>query len=77
MRAVSSRHGEFRHPVAFWLGVVACAADAALHIPMYYGVRDVGYRMAGMRPDPAMLIGMALPSAAASADVSNPRDAAR
>jgi putative MFS transporter len=77
VRAVSLRHGEFRHPVAFWPGVVACAASAALHIPSYYGARDMGYRMAGMRPDPAMLIGMALLSAAASADISNPRDAAR
>jgi MFS transporter, putative metabolite:H+ symporter len=51
---------QFRHPVAFWLGSAACAAGVILHLPMYYSARGMGYRMAGMRPDPAMLIGMAL-----------------
>jgi putative MFS transporter len=27
---------------------------------MYFGARDMGYQMAGMRPDPAMISGMAL-----------------
>ena len=54
------RASEFRHPVAFWLGVVACAVGVGLHLPMYYGARTMGYRMAGMRPDAAMIIGMAL-----------------
>lgn len=60
MTTGSPRHGDFRHAVAFWLGVVACAAGVVLHIPMYYGARDMGYRMAGMRPDPAMITGMVL-----------------
>lgn len=50
----------FRSGRAFWLGVSACTAGVLLHLPMYYGARDMGYRMAGMTPDPAMLIGMAL-----------------
>jgi MFS transporter, putative metabolite:H+ symporter len=60
MSAGSARHAEFRHPVAFWLGAAACAAGVILHIPMYYGARTMGYRMAGMQPDAAMIIGMAL-----------------
>jgi MFS transporter, putative metabolite:H+ symporter len=54
------RWRRFEHPVAFWLGTVACTAGVALHIPMYVGARDMGYRMAGMHPDAAMLAGMAL-----------------
>lgn len=50
----------FEHPVAFWLGAVACTVGVALHIPMYYSARGMGYRMAGMRPDAAMIIGMVL-----------------
>jgi putative MFS transporter len=46
--------------VAFWLGTAACVAGVALHIPMYVGARQMGYRMAGMHPDAAMLTGMAL-----------------
>lgn len=49
----------FRHPVAFWCGA-ACAAGVLLHLPMYYDARTMGYHMAGMRPDAAMLAGMAL-----------------
>jgi MFS transporter, putative metabolite:H+ symporter len=55
-----SHSSEFRHPVAFWTGVIACTAGVALHIPMYYSARTVGYRMAGMKPDAAMIIGMVL-----------------
>lgn len=50
----------FEHPIAFWFGVVACSAGVVLHLPMYYDARTMGYRMAGMRPDAAMLVGMAL-----------------
>jgi putative MFS transporter len=60
VRAGPARRSEFRHPVAFWLGVIACAVGVALHIPMYYSARGMGYQMAGMRPDPAMIIGMVL-----------------
>lgn len=50
----------FEHPAAFWLGVAACTTGVVLHLPMYYDARSMGYKMAGMRPDAAMLIGMAL-----------------
>jgi MFS transporter, putative metabolite:H+ symporter len=45
---------------AFWLGGAACTAGVLLHLPMYFGSADMGYRMAGMRPDAPMLAGMAL-----------------
>jgi putative MFS transporter len=51
---------QFRSRPIFWLGVIACTAGVLLHLPMYYDARHMGYRMAGMTPDPAMLIGMAL-----------------
>lgn len=50
----------FEHPVAFWCGAVACTVGVALHLPMYYSARSMGYRMVGMRPDGEMLVGMAL-----------------
>jgi putative MFS transporter len=50
----------FQHPVAFWLGSLACAAGVLLHLPMYHSARSMGYRMAGMKPDPEMIVGMAL-----------------
>jgi MFS transporter, putative metabolite:H+ symporter len=50
----------FAHPGAFWFGVTACAVGVLLHLPMYWSTRSMGFRMAGMTPDPAMLIGMAL-----------------
>lgn len=54
------RSARFPHPAAFWLGAAACVIGVALHFPMYYSARAMGYRMAGMRPDPAMIAGMAL-----------------
>src|SRR2546429_8482910 len=50
----------FSRPPAFWLGIAACVAGVALHLPMYVGARDRGFRLAGMQPDPPMLAGMAL-----------------
>ena len=49
-----------RHTVAFVFGIAACTTGVLLHLPMYLGARDMGYQMAGMRPDPAMISGMAL-----------------
>jgi MFS transporter, putative metabolite:H+ symporter len=57
-RLTRIRH--FQHPVAFWLGVLACATGVGLHLPMYLGSRDMGYHMAGMAPDSSMIIGMGL-----------------
>jgi putative MFS transporter len=50
----------FEHPVAFWTGAAACTAGVALHLPMYFGARSMHYVMSGMKPDAAMLAGMAL-----------------
>ncbi|HEY0500989.1 MAG TPA: MFS transporter [Kutzneria sp.] len=50
----------FPHPVVFWLGIAACVAGVLLHLPMYFGARDMGYHLADMAPDPPMLTGMAL-----------------
>jgi MFS transporter, putative metabolite:H+ symporter len=50
----------FEHPVAFWLGAAACTTGVILHIPMYYSARTMGYHMAGMHPDAAMITGMGL-----------------
>jgi MFS transporter, putative metabolite:H+ symporter len=54
------RWKRFEHPIAFWVGAAACATGVILHIPMYYSARTMGYRMAGMPPDSAMIVGMAL-----------------
>jgi MFS transporter, putative metabolite:H+ symporter len=50
----------FEHPAAFWAGMLACTAGVALHLPMYIGARDMGYRLDGMSPDAPMITGMAL-----------------
>jgi MFS transporter, putative metabolite:H+ symporter len=50
----------FGSPRAFWLGSAACTVGVLLHLPMYFGAADMGYRMAGMRPDAPMIAGMAL-----------------
>jgi putative MFS transporter len=50
----------FQHPLAFWVGAAACTAGVGLHLPMYISSRSMGYQMAGMTPDPAMIIGMVL-----------------
>jgi len=54
----SERAVSFRHPVAFWFGVAACALGVGLHLPMYLGARGMGYKMVGMRPDASMIVGM-------------------
>ena len=50
----------FPHPVAFWFGTLATTLGVVLHLPMYIGARDMGYRLVGMPMDPAMMVGMAL-----------------
>lgn len=50
----------FEHPLAFWLGALACTTGVLLHLPMYLGARAMGYVLAGMTPDPPMVIGMVL-----------------
>jgi putative MFS transporter len=46
--------------VAFWVGVVCCVSGVLLHLPMYFGARDMHYQLNGMTPDAPMLAGMAL-----------------
>ncbi len=50
----------FHHPVAFWFGTAATTAGVILHLPMYLGARDMGYKLAGMPVDRPMMAGMAL-----------------
>lgn len=50
----------FPHPGVFWTAIAACTAGVLLHLPMYLKARNMGYHLAGMRPDPPMLIGMVL-----------------
>lgn len=56
----AGRVRQIRRPAAFWLGVLACTAGVALHLPMYLGARDMHYRLVGMHPDPPMIAGMVL-----------------
>lgn len=50
----------FPHPVAFWFGTLATILGVVLHLPMYVGARDMGYRLVGMPMDTSMMIGMLL-----------------
>jgi putative MFS transporter len=50
----------FHRPGAFWVGSAAITVGVALHLPMYLGARDMGYRLVGMPIDAAMVAGMAL-----------------
>lgn len=48
------------HRGAFWGGTVAVVAGVVLHLPMYAEAKDMGYRLAGMPMDTAMVVGMVL-----------------
>ena len=50
----------FHHPIAFWLGCAGLVAGVLSHVPMFMHASHMGYRMAGMPMDTAMLIGMGL-----------------
>ena len=50
----------FPHPAAFWFGTAATTVGVILHLPMYLGAHDMGYRLVGMPIDIPMMIGMAL-----------------
>src|SRR3546814_14021439 len=43
---------------AFLLGVVAVTIGVLLHLPMFWMGRDMGFRMAGMPMDGAMIAGL-------------------
>ncbi|HEX5739856.1 MAG TPA: MFS transporter, partial [Hydrogenophaga sp.] len=57
---MSSNGLSFHHPFAFWLGCAAIIAGVLSHIPMFVCAADMGYHMAGMPMDTAMLVGMGL-----------------
>ncbi|MFJ6216166.1 MFS transporter [Streptomyces sp. NPDC092296] len=52
--------GGFEHPLVFWVGALACTTGVLLHLPMYFGAKDMGYHLRGMKPDAPMITGMAL-----------------
>ncbi|MGI9121187.1 MAG: hypothetical protein ACR2G7_13900, partial [Acidimicrobiales bacterium] len=59
-RRAASGAINFHHPAAFWLGTGAITTGVLLHLPMYVGARDMGYRLAGVAVDGPMVAGMAL-----------------
>ena len=50
----------FTHPGAFWFGIGAVTAGVLLHLPMFFGAEDMGYRLAGESVDGYMVAGMVL-----------------
>ncbi|HYC73901.1 MFS transporter [Brevundimonas sp.] len=52
--------GDRRHAWAFWFGCLIVTAGVALHLPMYWMGRDMGFHLAGMAMDAGMWWGMAL-----------------
>jgi len=61
MRSAGDGRGiTFHHPAAFWLGSGTLTLGVVLHLPMYLGARDMGYRMAGRPVDGPMKAGIAL-----------------
>jgi MFS transporter, putative metabolite:H+ symporter len=50
----------FTHPRAFWFGIGAVTAGVLLHLPMFFGARDMGYRLVGENVDGMMIAGMGL-----------------
>jgi putative MFS transporter len=52
--------GDRRHAWAFWLGCLVVTVGVALHLPMYWMGRDMGFRLVGMPMDAGMMGGMAL-----------------
>lgn len=52
--------GDRSSPLAFWGGALAVAIGVGLHLPMFFMAADMGYKLAGMEMDNAMLAGMVL-----------------
>jgi|GEM_PF-124183 len=50
----------YAHRGVFWSGIVAVSIGVVLHLPMFIGAGDMGYRLTGMPMDPSMKAGMAL-----------------
>jgi putative MFS transporter len=60
MNRKASLFAGWRHMFAFWAGSAMVAAGVALHLPMFWMGRNMGFRLVGMPMDPGMLVGMAL-----------------
>ena len=60
MNRKASLFAGWRHRFAFWAGSAMVAAGVALHLPMFWMGRNMGFRLVGMPMDPGMLVGMAL-----------------
>lgn len=50
----------YEHPAAFWAGTLAVIVGTLMQLPMYFGAKDMGYRLRGMPFDVTMSVGMAL-----------------
>lgn len=50
---------ELRHPVAFFIGVTLLSVGVLLHLPEFFSMKTMGYRMAQMPMSSEMLWGMA------------------
>ena len=60
MSATKPLLAERRDRFAFVAGCLAVTAGVALHLPMFWMGRTMGFRLAGMPMDPGMIWGMAL-----------------
>jgi len=49
---------QFHRPVAFWLGTAAITAGVLFHLPDFFSMSAMGYRMAGMPMSSLMIAGM-------------------
>jgi len=49
---------QFHRPVAFWLGTAAITAGVLFHLPDFFSMSDMGYRMVGMPMSSLMIAGM-------------------
>ncbi len=60
VRGAARPGATFRHPWAFYVGMTLVTAGVLLHLPMYFGARDMHYMLAGMPMDGWMIFGMSL-----------------
>ncbi len=60
MKSNTSLFARWYNLVAFWCGSLMVAVGVALHLPMFWMGRKMGFRLAGMPMDNGMLVGMAL-----------------
>ncbi len=60
MRQGSTLFASWHNRLAFWCGSAMVAAGVALHLPMFWMGRKIGFRLVGMPMDTGMLVGMGL-----------------